>query len=92
MGQTTSGMNESHEPRELEREVESLRDELTGLVEELERRRDKLASYAAPLRSTQNRILLALALLAGSALIRYWRGRKPKPSWHAQLLARMLMH
>jgi DNA-binding IclR family transcriptional regulator len=85
-------MNESQEPQELEREVESLRDDLTGLVEELERRRQKLAAIAAPLRSRQNRIVLALVLLGGSVLIRYWRGRKPKPSWHAQLLARMLMH
>ena len=101
MGQGKDDMNEVESPEELEREVEEIRDDMTDIVSELDRRgheafdwRMQLRKHAAPMMFTG---LGFLAVAAGAIALSVRRKRRNnRPLARArrlrEALARMIAH
>jgi hypothetical protein len=98
MGEGTVGLNgggAEPTPRDLEREIDEIRDELGGLVGELDRRRHDVLDWRLQLRRHRREMRLvlgaALALaIGGVALRRALRRRRERPVAHARSLLRAL--
>jgi hypothetical protein len=85
MGERTNGMSEVENagpaPGEIEREIDSLRGELDGLVDELDRRRHAVFDWRTQLREHAKPIAIGAGILVGAiALALIVRARRRPPS------------
>jgi len=88
MGQTADRVSADREPRQLEREVATLRGELDELVDELGRRGRQVGRIVAVARAYAGPLSIAGALLVGGVSLRLLRRRRRPQPWKARLLAR----
>lgn len=101
MGEATIDLTSDHDPDELEIEVEDIRDDLTGVVRELDRRRHALFDWRQQAKAHVALLsfaALGLALIVGGSLARSIssRRRRARPLYKARQLreavGRMIEH
>jgi hypothetical protein len=101
MGQGTDDMNEVESPEELEREVEEIRDDMTDIVSELDRRGHEAFDWGMQLRKHAAPVMFTglgfLAVAAGATALSMRRKRRNnRPLARArrlrEALARMIAH
>jgi hypothetical protein len=80
MGEGNDDVTEAERPEELERDVEDIRDNMTGLVTELDRRRHEVLDWRKQLRRNARPLAIAtlglVVLLGGMAGLSVWRRRR----------------
>jgi hypothetical protein len=91
MGKGENGMNASEEAEQLEHKVDTLREDLDGLVGELDRRRHALGRQLKPIALIAAGVAAAVGI--GLALwFRHRRRTRPKLAPFAEALRRMRAH
>jgi hypothetical protein len=101
MGEGTTDMNELESPRELEREVEHIRNDMTDVVRELDRRRHDLFDWRLQLR--ENALALGVGVISvvcvmgGIIALTAWRARRRRRPlvrlrMYQEALGRMVAH
>lgn len=84
MGQGTNGVADasSPPPERLEREVETIRGNLDGIVSELDRRRHELTDWRLQLRRHRTQLIAAgaslAAIMASFVVFTFWRHHRAK--------------
>lgn len=100
MGTGATGVERSASPEEIEREVNEIRDRLTVIVQDLDRRRHELTDWRLQLRRHRSLVIIMAGsvVLLGAGLAAYasWHRRQqrliPRTTRLRQALTRMERH